>query len=128
MAAVADPVIVLRVKIDAQPFSLAIHARPDLGLTPRELGRLKRLASGVAGTDIFEALKVLDVEVIAALAVVAAERAGSSVDADAVFDGRAQLEIDWTSLADPPTSAAAADPAATSPSTSTIPGGTGGPS
>ncbi len=119
--------LVLRVRIDGQPFSLPLAARPDLGLTPRELGRLKRLASGVAGTGIIEALQLLDGEVIAGLSIIAAERSGATIDADAILDGKATLEVDWENFASPPRAVGDAT-AATSLTTTTTPDRSGDPS
>jgi hypothetical protein len=90
----SEPKVLLKFRIDAQPYQLGIIDEPGFGLTPREAGRVKRLASGAAGVHIMEALGALDAEVIAALAVIAAARAGVEVNEDAILDGKSDLEFE----------------------------------
>lgn len=93
----SDPKVMLKFKIDAQPYQLGILDEPGFGLTPREAGRVKRLASGAAGVHIMEALGALDAEVIAALAVVAAARGGVEVNEEAILDGKSEIEFEMVS-------------------------------
>lgn len=128
----SEPKVLLKFRIDAQPYQLGILDEPGFGLSPREAGRVKRLASGAAGVHIMEALGSLDAEVIAALAVVAAARVGVDVNEEAVLDGKSEIEFEMvTPDAVPlavPVEAAAGTEAATHPTMTSIPAGTGLPS
>lgn len=105
----ADPVV-FRFLVDEQPFVVTLipDDAPGFGLTPRETGRLKRLAPGSTGLAMWRALEVLDAEVLAALCVIAVERSGQVIDADALFDDKIKwrLDADEADPADPPIVAA----------------------
>ena len=123
----SDPKVMLKFKIDAQPYQLGILDEPGFGLTPREAGRVKRLASGATGVHIMEALGALDAEVIAALAMVAAARVGVDVNEEAILDGKSEIEFEMVTpdpvpLAEP---AVADNGVVTHPSMTTIRAGTG---
>lgn len=132
----SEPKSLLRFKLDEQEYTIPLVDEPGFGLTPREAGRVKVLASGTAGVGILNAVGSLDTEVIAALAIVAAERAGVKVNVDAVFDGKCVLEFELVDLEAeaakvvplaPPAAAAEAGPDTSQDSSTTL-AGTGVPS
>jgi hypothetical protein len=94
MATRDDPKVVLRFTVDEQTFSLPLEDRIGYGLTPREAGRLKVLANGVAGTRIMEAVAEIDVEVLSVLAIIAMERSGATPNVDAILDGKTIVACD----------------------------------
>lgn len=76
--------MILIMSIDGQDYPI------DGDLTPRELGYVKRL-SGVRAGELEDALGAGDVEVIVALAMIAARRAGQSPDENQLLDGKAVI-------------------------------------
>jgi hypothetical protein len=116
-------VVNLRFLVDKQPFLLGLEPdeAPGFGLTPRETGRLRRL-SAASGAEMFRRLGDLDAEVLAALCIIAVERAGQTIDEDAVLDGKTDWEVDFTSLTE--TDAAPLEANGSHPTTM-IPDGTG---
>lgn len=93
------PMVNLRFLVDKQPFLLSLEPdeAPGFGLTPRETGRLRRL-SQASGAEMFRRLGDLDAEVLAALCIIAVERAGQTINDDDVLDGKANWEVDFSSL------------------------------
>ena len=126
-----DPKVVLRFTVDEQAFALPLEDRIGYGLTPREAGRVKALANGLAGTRILEAVVELDVEALSVLAIVAMERSGATPNVDAILDGKTIVACDIDSAPVSPLGAvaeAAPDEDGTSLSTTLILAGTGAPS
>lgn len=91
-------------------------------LSPRELGYVKRV-SGVRAGELEEALQAGDAEVVVALALIAARRAGQTPDEDALLDGKAEVGVRFEDGADagPPTDGVVeAAPVPSSPSPTTL--------
>lgn len=117
------PVIVLRFTIDEQPFALPICEDATLGLTPREHMRIAELCGVRLGINaLLEAVQEFYPPVLTALAVVAAERAGAKLDADAVFGGKSSLTFDAETEGPPPE----AEPPSRSASPTSNPPASGG--
>jgi len=127
----SNPQVVIRFVVDEQSFSLPLLDQIGYGLTPREAGRVKRLAGGIAGTEIIEAVSKVDIEVMTALAVIAMERAGATPNVEAILDGKVPVavDIDTEPVAVPPGAVVeAASEDGMSPTTTPILVGTGVPS
>lgn len=119
--------VVIEFKIDEQPFSMRLMDDKSLGLTPREQGRIKRIC-GAAGIDILHGLNRVDMEVIAAIAVVAAARTGVAIDEDKLLDGVASFDFEVENTASGPPPVAVAADGNTSPTTHQTLVTTGSPS
>lgn len=119
-----EPTAVLRFRWMEQEYALRLADDASLGLTPREHGRIRRL-TGLATQEWFEAFRKADSEVIAALAIVAMERAGQEPDVDAVMTSLAPPTLLPPEPADPTLDAAAGVEADTPQPIAMIPSGTG---
>jgi len=125
-----SPAFVLRFTIDGQRLALPILAQVGAGLTPREHGTIRR-ATGLSGAEeIIRRVVAEDLEVLAVLASIAAERAGQALDLDALLSGKVGFTYDAEVPGGPPdgAEASAAAPAREASATSTIPAASGTPS
>ena len=115
--------------IDGREFPIEFKEGIGIGLTPREWGVMKRIAGISGAIELGQALRVLDVQCVAALALVALTRAGQPTDEDAMLDGRYVLALRFEETpSDPPGVLAGADPPASPSSPTTpIPAPTGSP-
>ncbi len=96
---------VLTISVDGREYGYEINQTDiGMGLTPREWGVLKRLAKIPGPASFVEGIGALDLELIAALAVVLMTRAGQPVDEGLMFDGKYKLELrfDEADAVDPP--------------------------
>ena len=117
---------VIRFTVDGQPFALPMRMEPGIGLTPREHGAIRRATGLAGGEDILKNIQSEDV--LAVLCQVAAQRAGQTIDLDALLDGKVAFTyvVEEEESGDPPTNAGAAD--APQPATSTTRAAGGAPS
>jgi uncharacterized protein (DUF2336 family) len=93
-------------RIDGVAYPLEIdETKGANSLSPREWGEIKRIAH-VLPAQLAEAIEGGDMELMAALAIVAMRRAGGQPDVDAILDGRFPLEVEAEADDDPPAVAA----------------------
>jgi uncharacterized protein (DUF2336 family) len=98
-------------RIDGVAYPLEIdETKGANSLSPREWGEIKRIAH-VLPAQLAEAIEGGDMELMAALAIVAMRRAGGQPDVDAILDGRFPLEVEADAEADDDPPAVAADAA-----------------
>ncbi len=101
--------IVFRVDGVAYPLEID-EAKGANSMSPREWGEIKRIAH-VLPAQLGEAIEGGDMELMAALAIIAMRRAGGAPDVDAILDGRFPLEVEAEPEADDGPPAVAADAA-----------------
>lgn len=96
------PVLLMKFTVQSQGYELILTDGIGFGLSPREAGRIKSLTStNVSGIDIIKEAGNADVEVLAALSIVAMERAKQTPDIDAIMDGKVGLEVEVENVMDP---------------------------
>lgn len=123
---------ILVLVVDGREYKIEISSTSNIGMTPREWGVMKRIASVPGPAAFMDALMAYDVEAVAALAIVAMRRAGQPVDEDKMLDGLYTLELRFDGAddaADPPVEEGEVAALTSRPSrTSKTPARTGRPS
>ena len=108
----SDVVGLFKFTIDAQEFTLPLHNEFSLGMTPREWMRIESLLGRPVGIEDFrEAMVRGHYPTIIAAAIVAADRSGATLNADALLDGKCDFRFTYDGLHDdhPPPAAAGAE-------------------
>lgn len=122
------PICLIKFTLDAQEYQMPLYDQVGFGLTPNEIGQIKRLTNMQAlGATMLAAVGDYDGQVHAALLVIAVTRTGGNLDIAKLFDGTTGFESEVTRVETPTVAPVEKSSEATAPGTRTIPGITGAP-